>query len=70
LEEDEKDMLKTLIAEDDFTCRLVLQEFLKNYGAAHIAVNGHEAVDAVLMALEARVFCSSRNWTMATNWVV
>lgn len=47
-------MLKTLIVEDDFTCRLVLQEFLKNYGSAHMAVNGNEAVDAVHMALEAR----------------
>jgi two-component system chemotaxis response regulator CheY len=45
--------MKTLIAEDDFTSRLLLQEFLKSYGECHIAVNGKEAVDAVRVALEA-----------------
>ncbi|MGC9195634.1 MAG: response regulator [Syntrophobacteraceae bacterium] len=42
--------MKTLIAEDDFTSRLLLQEILKNYGSVHIAVNGTEAVEAVLRA--------------------
>jgi len=45
--------MKTLIVEDDFTSRLLLQEFLKSYGPSHIAVNGNEAVEAVRLALEA-----------------
>jgi len=44
--------MKTLIVEDDFTCRLLLQEILKSYGPAHVAVNGTEAVRAVKIALE------------------
>lgn len=45
--------MKTLIVEDDFTSRLLLQEILKGYGPSHIAVNGKEAVEAVHLALEA-----------------
>jgi len=45
--------LKTLVVEDDFTSRLLLQELLKRYGAVHIAVNGKEAVDAVRVAMDA-----------------
>ena len=45
--------MKTLIVEDDFTSRLLLQGFLKKYGPSHIAVNGQEAVEAVRMALTA-----------------
>ncbi len=44
--------MKTLIVEDDFTSRLLLQEYLKDYGSLHVAVNGVEAVDAVSIALE------------------
>ncbi len=44
--------MKTLIAEDDFTSRLVLQTFLARYGDCHIAVNGWEAVEAFRSALE------------------
>jgi len=44
--------MKTLIVEDDFTSRLLLQEYLKDYGSSHVAVNGVEAVDAVSIALE------------------
>lgn len=44
--------MKMLIAEDDFTCRLLLQEMMKGYGLAHIAVNGKEAVAAVHLALK------------------
>ena len=43
--------MKTLIVEDDFTSRLVLQTFLSRYGECHIAVNGKEAVDAFRSAL-------------------
>jgi len=44
--------VKILIAEDDFISRLLLQELLKTYGQAHIAVNGREALAAVRVALE------------------
>jgi two-component system, chemotaxis family, chemotaxis protein CheY len=44
--------MKILIAEDDFTSRLLLQEMMKGYGLAHIAVNGKEAVAAVHLALQ------------------
>jgi two-component system chemotaxis response regulator CheY len=44
--------MKTLIVEDDFTSRLVLQTFLSRYGDCHIAVNGWEAVEAFRLALE------------------
>ncbi|HEJ82988.1 MAG TPA: response regulator [Desulfobacteraceae bacterium] len=43
--------MKTLIVEDDFVSRLLLQEFLKEYGPSHVAVNGKEAVEAVRIAL-------------------
>jgi two-component system chemotaxis response regulator CheY len=43
--------MKTLIVEDDFTSRLLLQEILKAYGPLHIAVTGGEAVEAVRTAL-------------------
>jgi two-component system chemotaxis response regulator CheY len=42
--------MKTLIVEDEFTGRLLLQEFLRIYGPAHIAANGREAVEAVRLA--------------------
>ena len=45
--------MKTLIVEDDFTSRLLMQEFLKSFGSSHIAVNGREAVEAVRLAIEA-----------------
>jgi two-component system chemotaxis response regulator CheY len=38
--------MHTLIVEDDFTSRLLLQSFLSQYGDCHIAVNGKEAVAA------------------------
>jgi len=45
-------MIKTLIVEDDFTTRGMLQEILKIYGDTHIAVNGREAIDAAQAALK------------------
>ena len=45
--------MKTLVVEDDFTSRLLLQEILKHYGPSHIALNGTEAVEAVRTAMEA-----------------
>jgi two-component system, chemotaxis family, chemotaxis protein CheY len=44
--------MKTLIAEDDLTSRLILQEFLKNYGTSHVVVTGKEAVDAACLAMD------------------
>jgi len=42
----------TLIVEDDFVNRLVLQKRLEEYGDVHIAVDGDEAVKAVDAMLE------------------
>jgi two-component system, chemotaxis family, chemotaxis protein CheY len=47
--------MKTLIVEDDFTSRLLLQEFLRSQGISHIAVNGKEALQAFRSALESGV---------------
>ena len=44
--------MKTLIVEDDFTSRLLLQEILKSYGPCQTAVNGRKAVEVVQEALE------------------
>jgi two-component system, chemotaxis family, chemotaxis protein CheY len=44
--------MRTLIVEDDFTSRLLLQSLLSRYGECHIAVNGREAVDAFRRAWE------------------
>ncbi|NCC53452.1 MAG: response regulator, partial [Spartobacteria bacterium] len=44
--------MKTLIVDDDFTNRILLQAIMEEYGVAHIAVNGREAVDAVCMAMD------------------
>jgi two-component system, chemotaxis family, chemotaxis protein CheY len=43
--------MKTLIVEDDFTSRIVMQRILAPYGENHIAVNGKEAVEAFSNAL-------------------
>ncbi len=45
--------MKILIAEDDFTSRKVLQQYLKPYGVADVAVNGKEVVSAISKALQA-----------------
>ncbi|MGO9211004.1 MAG: response regulator [Terriglobales bacterium] len=44
--------MRTLIVEDDFTSRFLLQTFLAPYGECHAAVNGREAVDAFRWAKE------------------
>ena len=38
--------MRTLVVEDDFTSRILLQTFLSQFGECHIAVNGREAVTA------------------------
>jgi two-component system chemotaxis response regulator CheY len=43
--------LKTLIVEDEFTSRILLQNLLTPYGECHIAVSGEEAVEAFRMAV-------------------
>ena len=43
--------MRTLIVEDDFTNRLLLQNLLAPYGECHVAVNGREAVEAFRLAL-------------------
>jgi CheY-like chemotaxis protein/HPt (histidine-containing phosphotransfer) domain-containing protein len=50
--EDRESRLKILIAEDDFTCRKLLQTFLSEYGECFVAINGHESVEAVREALD------------------
>jgi two-component system chemotaxis response regulator CheY len=42
--------MKTLIVEDDFTSRLLLQTFLSKYGECHVAVDGMEAIDGFRLA--------------------
>jgi two-component system chemotaxis response regulator CheY len=39
--------MKSLVAEDDVTCRMVLQTFLSQYGECDVAVDGRQAVEAV-----------------------
>ena len=38
--------MKVLIAEDDLTNRILLQEFLNGYGIVHTAVNGRSVAPA------------------------
>jgi two-component system chemotaxis response regulator CheY len=44
--------MRTLIVEDDFYSRKILQTILSQYGECDIAVNGEEAVQAFKQALE------------------
>jgi len=44
--------MRTLIVEDDFTSRLLLQSFLSKYGECNIAVTGKEALTAFRAAQE------------------
>ncbi|MBI5472036.1 MAG: response regulator [Ignavibacteriae bacterium] len=44
--------MKTLVVDDDFASRLILQRLLKEYGEVHIAVNGAEALQAYEAAFE------------------
>lgn len=44
--------MRILIAEDDFASRKVLLKFLSVYGECDVTVDGMEAIDAYLMALE------------------
>ncbi|MBU1101812.1 MAG: response regulator [Bacteroidetes bacterium] len=44
--------MKSLVVEDDFVSRLVLQKMLAPYGICEVAVNGKEAVEAFTLASE------------------
>ncbi len=44
--------MKILLAEDDFVTRRYMKDFLSKYGECDVTVDGMEAVDAFMMALE------------------
>ncbi|MBO5032225.1 MAG: response regulator [Lachnospiraceae bacterium] len=44
--------MRILIAEDDFASRKVILKFLSQYGECDVTVDGMEAIDAFMMALE------------------
>ena len=44
--------MKILLAEDDFVTRKFMVSFLSKYGECDVTVDGMEAVDAFMMALE------------------
>lgn len=44
--------MKILLAEDDFASRKFMDKYLSKYGDCEITVDGEEAVDAFMMALE------------------
>jgi len=44
--------MKILLAEDDFITRKFMASFLSKYGDCDVTVDGMEAVDAFMMALE------------------
>jgi len=45
-------MLKMLVAEDDMVSRKMMSKILNEYGECDLVVNGIEAIDAYLIALE------------------
>lgn len=45
--------MKTLVVEDDFTSRVLLQALMSPYGECHVAINGKEAVRAYCLAWDA-----------------
>lgn len=44
--------MRILLAEDDFATRKFMDKYLSKYGECDITVDGEEAVDAFMMALE------------------
>lgn len=44
--------MKILLSEDDFATRKFMTKFLSKYGECDVTVDGMEAVDAFMMALE------------------
>jgi two-component system, chemotaxis family, chemotaxis protein CheY len=45
-------MMKSLVVEDEFVARCVLQRFLARYGECDVALDGDEAINAVTDALK------------------
>ncbi|MBK7455781.1 MAG: response regulator [Anaerolineales bacterium] len=43
--------MKSLIVEDDFASRLLMQNFLLPHGESHVAINGKEAITAFSIAI-------------------
>jgi len=52
LERQGENTMKSLVAEDDATNRKLLKTFLSRYGECDIAVDGKEAVNQVVLALQ------------------
>lgn len=44
--------MKILLAEDDFASRKFMDKYLSKYGECDVTVDGEEAVDAFMMALD------------------
>ena len=44
--------MRILLAEDDFVTRKFMTNFLSKYGECDVTVDGMEAVDAFMMAME------------------
>ena len=44
--------MRILLAEDDYVTRKAMDNFLSNYGECDVTVDGMEAVDAFMLALE------------------
>lgn len=44
--------MRILIAEDDLTSRLFMLKYLSKYGSCDVAMNGMEAIDLVMNAIE------------------
>jgi len=47
-----EEKMKSLVVEDEFAARCVLQRFLARYGECDVAVDGDEAIEAVTNAIE------------------
>lgn len=48
--------MKILIAEDDYVSRKFLYKFLSNYGECDITVDGMEAIEVFMMALDEKEY--------------
>jgi len=43
--------MKSLVVDDDFTSRRILQKYLSKYGECNVAINGNEAIEQFKAAL-------------------
>jgi two-component system, chemotaxis family, chemotaxis protein CheY len=44
--------MKLLIADDDFTSRMLLQKIISPYGISHVVIDGNEAVQGFSNGME------------------